>query len=124
MSEFDEEPKASTEEQQERRYITSAIVRSHSGRFAAGYSGNPGGLRGLPSDIKDQLEAGVPKAVGKLINLINSQDDRVALAAADTLLSRLYGKPSVAVDTTVSGLSGQTHIEALKFLAERPRKTE
>ena len=78
----------------------------------------------MPSDIRTQLEDGVPKAVGKLIDLINSQDDRVALAAADTLLSRLYGKPSVAVDTTVSSISAQTHVEALKFLAERARTSD
>ncbi len=112
----------STQEKQGHSFVNTEIVRAESGRFASGYSGNPGGRRGLPIKLRNQLEAGVPNAIRRLIELINSDDDRVALAASEALLSRLYGKPSIAVDTTVSNVPGRAHYEALKALSERAKE--
>jgi len=98
-------------------------LRTTRGTFAPGHSGNPGGRVGLPAEVRAQLEAAAPQAVTKLTELINSDDDRVALAAAEALLSRLYGKPAVAIDATVKDITtSQMHLEALKELAERGRQ--
>ena len=94
-------------------------VRTTRGTFAPGHSGNPGGRVGLPVDVRAQLEAGAPAAVAKLLELIHSKDDRVALAAAEALLSRLYGKPTLAVDASIKSVSSSDmHLQALKELAE------
>jgi|GEM_PF-6270852 len=102
------------------------IARAEDGRFAPGSSGNPGGRRGLPADIRAQLEAALPKAVARLVQLVESTDERVAQSAIDALLSRLYGRPSVAVDATVTGVtpSWELHLEARKELAARKRERQ
>jgi len=105
--------------------MDAPITRAEGGRFAPGSSGNPGGRRGLPADVRTQLEAALPKAVARLVQLIDSKDERVAQSAIDALFSRLYGKPAVAVDATVAGVTetSQLHLEALKELAQRAKES-
>ena len=106
--------------------MDASITRVEGGRFAPGSSGNPGGRRGLPADVRMQLEAALPKAVARLVQLIDSKDERVAQSAIDALLSRLYGRPSVAVDATVAGSpqTWQLHLEALEELAQRSKQKQ
>lgn len=94
-------------------------VRTTRGTFAPGQSGNPGGRVGLPADIRARLEAAAPEAVDRLIELVRSEDDRVALAASEALLSRLFGKPAQAVDATITKQTdiGQAHLRILQELA-------
>jgi hypothetical protein len=100
----------------------NAVARTNKGTFAPGQSGNPGGRIGLPAALREQLEQGAPDAVSKLRELLSSKDERVALAAAEALLSRLYGKPAVALEASVQTESiGQLHLMALKELANRGR---
>ena len=76
----------------------------------------------MPAAIREQLEQGAPDAVKKLVELLNSKDERVSLAASEALLSRLYGKPAVALEASVQTESiGQLHLMALKELADRGR---
>lgn len=98
-------------------------IRTTRGTFAPGHSGNPGGRVGLPADVRAQLEAGAPAAVAKLVELIHSKDDRVALAASEALLSRLYGKPTLAVDASMNSVSSSDmHLQALKELSDLQRQ--
>lgn len=101
-----------------------APVRTRRGTFAPGSSGCPGGRRGLPGDVRQQLEEVAPEAVARLVELIRSDDERVALAASVALLDRLYGKPPVAVDATISKATdiGQAHLRALEEIAARRRE--
>lgn len=96
-------------------------ARTNSGRFAPGVSGNPGGRVGLPGDLRQQLEEGAPLAVARLVTLVGSEDERVALAASEALLSRLYGRPAQAVDATITKQNdiGQVHLQILKDIADR-----
>jgi hypothetical protein len=97
-----------------------ASARTPRGYFAPGTSGNPGGRIGLPSEIRERLEAGVPEAVDRLLDLVRSEDDRIALAASEALLSRLYGRPAQQVDATIKTTSiGQAHLQALQEIAAR-----
>lgn len=96
-------------------------VRTHNGRFAPGTSGNPGGRVGLPGELRQQLEEAAPQAVARLVQLLDCDDPRVVLAAAETLLSRLYGRPAQAVDTTLTKQTdiGRAHLQALEEIRQR-----
>jgi hypothetical protein len=96
-------------------------LRIPGGRFAPGRSGNPGGRVGLPGDLRQQLEDGAPMAVARLVELIGAADERVALAASEALLSRLYGRPAMAVDATITKQTdiGQAHLKILQDIAVR-----
>lgn len=65
-----------------------------------GQSGNPNGrpkkVQTLAALAEDQSE----KAMRKLAQLIDSDDDRVALVAAQAVLDRVMGKPKQSVETT------------------------
>lgn len=96
-------------------------VRTNTGRFAPGVSGNPGGRVGLPSDLRRQLEDAAPQAVARLVELLDCDDPRVVLAASEALLSRLYGRPAQAVDATITKQTdiGQAHLRALEEIKQR-----
>lgn len=106
--------------------MTRIPARSANGTFAPGHSGNPGGRIGLPADLREALENAAPKAVSRLVELVGSKDGKLALAAAEALLSRLYGKPAIAVDATVSrGVDFATmHLAALKQINDRARAAQ
>lgn len=95
-------------------------IRTPDGRFAPGTTGNPGGRIGLPAEVRVMLEKAVPQAVEKLVELIGSEDDRISLAASEALLSRLYGRPALAIDATVKDATiGDLHLQALQEIQDR-----
>lgn len=96
-------------------------IRTQRGTFAPGVSGNPGGRVGLPADLRERLEAGVPKAVDRLLELVRSEDARVALAACEALLSRLYGRPAQQIDASIKQQTdiGLAHLQALQEIEKR-----
>lgn len=69
-------------------------------KWKPGQSGNPNGrprkLR-LLSDIADTHSEA---ALLKVVELMNSTDERIALVAAQTILDRVMGKPKQSVETT------------------------
>lgn len=96
------------------------IIRDPAGRFLPGTRANPGGRPQMPDDIREALEAGAPAAVARLVQLVGSDDDRVALAASEALLSRLYGKPSQTLDAKVETTNiQQEHLRILQEIAAR-----
>lgn len=69
------------------------MTRSASGQWTKGVSGNPGGRPRIASDIREALEAATPRAVQVLVGLLDSADERIALRAAEVLLTRTLGPP-------------------------------
>lgn len=69
-----------------------------------GVSGNPAGRKPRTEAQKAEAQAlkQSEKAMAKLVKLIDSDDERVALAAAQALLDRGLGKPKQTVDSTVT----------------------
>ena len=67
--------------------------------FQKGQSGNPGGRPKEDAEVKALARASGPEAIDKLIELMRGDDRRTALAAAQALLDRGFGKPA----QTVSG---------------------
>lgn len=50
-----------------------------------------------------------------------SEDERVALAACEALLSRLYGRPAQQIDASIRQLTdiGRAHLQVLQELEKR-----
>ncbi len=81
-------------------------IRNANGRFVPGQSGNPQGRPGLDPEVKEILSAAAPDAARKLVELSQSNDERVATVASQAILDRLYGKPATATDLKVQGMDG------------------
>lgn len=97
--------------------------RAVSGRFQKGTSGNPGGRPALAPDVKKALEAASERAASRLVELIESDDPRVALMASNSVLDRLYGKPAQTVDAKVQTTDvGAIHLQILQEIAERRKE--
>ena len=73
--------------------------------FQPGQSGNPGGRPKEDSEVKALARTAGPEAIEKLLELMRGDDRRTALAAAQALLDRGFGKPSQAVE--MSGPDGE-----------------
>lgn len=67
-------------------------------KFGQGQKGNPGGRRRLPEELFIDLKKLTPKCVDAYRDALEKGDDDLKLKAAESLLSRLYGKPAQAVD--------------------------
>lgn len=65
-----------------------------------GQSGNPNGRPKKVQTIAQLAEDNSEKALRKLIKLIDSDKDQIALAAAQAVLDRSMGKPKQAVDVS------------------------
>jgi hypothetical protein len=93
------------------------------GRFQKGVSGNPGGRPAMNPEVREALEAASERAARRLVELVDSDDPRVALMASNSVLDRLYGKPAQTVDAKVETTSIQeAHLRALQEINERRRK--
>jgi hypothetical protein len=97
--------------------------RAIRGRFAKGVSGNPGGRPAMAPEVKEALEGASVRAAQRLVELVDSEDPRVALLASNAILDRLCGKPAQTVDAKVETTSIQeAHLRALQEINERRRK--
>lgn len=80
--------------------------------FQKGQSGNPGGRPKEDAEVKALARSAGPEAIEKLVELMRCDEKRTALAAAQALLDRGYGKPSQAVE-----LSGGLDVTHEQFIA-------
>jgi hypothetical protein len=58
-----------------------------------GQSGNPTGLSGLYGETVKLARQAAPDAIRRLIELMSSDDERVASVACNAVLDRAFGKP-------------------------------
>lgn len=66
--------------------------------FKPGQSGNPNGRPKLDPRIREMFEAKGEEAFHVISKHMNSEDERVSLAAAEKLMDRAYGKPAQQLD--------------------------
>lgn len=64
--------------------------------FQKGRSGNPGGRPKIVGEIRDLAREAAPEAFARVVELIDHPEPRVALAAAQEILNRAYGRPEQA----------------------------
>ena len=88
------------------------------GRWAKGQSANPGGRAALTAaerEARQLLKEATPEAARRLVSMLASADERVALAACQAILSRLpLDEADAALDDGDAPLAAQ-----LRRLAER-----
>ena len=77
--------------------------------------GNPGGRPKLPADIREAFKAKAPEALEVLTRCLQSDDDRIAMMAAQAILDRGYGKPTQSIDVREDG-------PTVRYIAEMPVK--
>ena len=67
--------------------------RDKNGRFLPGNKANPGGRPRADPEVKEILKAAAPDAARKLVELLNSKNEKIAFQAAQEILNRTQGKP-------------------------------
>lgn len=68
-------------------------------KWAKGQSGNPGGRPAVVAEVKRLARMHTGEAIDRLVELMRSDDDRVAFAAVREILDRGYGRaPATPAD--------------------------
>ena len=68
--------------------------------FVKGQSGSPAGRSKADLSIRDAARLHGEAAIAKLVEFLGCDDRRVALAAAQALLDRGFGKPAQSIELT------------------------
>jgi len=89
------------------------------GQWLPGQSANPGGRPGVPEEIRATLRELSPRAVERLGELLDSDDERIRLKAAKAILDPHLGRPAIQADVSLSGGSGDGYLAALLEVARR-----
>ena len=74
-------------------------------KFKKGKSGNPGGRKAMPKELKEFLAGHTLDAAKKLVALLDDKDPNVALKAANSIIDRVHGKPEQSHKVEGEGLS-------------------
>jgi len=75
-------------------YLTTG---PHQAKFLKGCSGNPGGRPKVEGDVRELAREHGPDAIRRLVQLMHSPNERVAVAACAAILDRAYGRAAQAV---------------------------
>jgi hypothetical protein len=81
--------------------MNEIVEREANGRFRPGFTPNPGGRPKIVEEIKSLARQHAPEAFRRVCELVGSEDERTALAAAQEILNRAYGRPTQAIEQTV-----------------------
>lgn len=87
--------------------------RGAGNRFLPGQSGNPGGRPRLVAEVRELAREHAPAALMRLVELMQSDDERVAIVACREVLDRAYGRPVPMPPETPSALSHEQALDAL-----------
>src|SRR5215831_250908 len=95
------------------------MARNDLGHWVPSTSGNPGGRPRPPDRRRTRLAQLSPRAVERLSELLDSDDERVKLEAAKTILDRHLGRPAIQADISLHRAEADGHIAALLETARR-----
>jgi hypothetical protein len=95
------------------------MSRDDLGRWVPGASGNAGGRPKPPDGLRTRLAQLSPRAVERLGELLDSDDERVRLEAARTILDRHLGQPPIQADISLHRAFADDHLAALLETARR-----
>jgi hypothetical protein len=79
--------------------------------FQPGQSGNPGGRKPIPAEVKEMARAASVEAIERAIHWMRSDDSSASLKASQLILERAYGKPAQPIDGDGEGGSIPMAIE-------------
>jgi hypothetical protein len=99
-----------------KRILPPALVAN---RWLPGQSGNPSGHNGEYGQAMKLARQAAPRAVHRLIELMDSQDERVAAVACNAILDRGFGKPGPVKeekDDFMARLGNMTREERLALM--------
>jgi hypothetical protein len=80
---------------------TALPKRRPNGTIMPGHSLNPSGRPRVVQEIQELARSAAPAAFAKIVGLLDSADERTALAASQEVLNRAYGKPMQQVQSEV-----------------------
>ncbi len=93
----------------------AAPSRRPNGTLLPGLSGNPSGRPKIVGEVQALARKHAPAAFARVVALTESEDERVALSAAQEVLNRAWGKPVMQVQSDVRKLDiGPLWLEAMK----------
>lgn len=97
------------------------VLRDGAGRFQKGSRALSTGRPPLDEQVKEIFRAAAPAAAERLVELaLYAEDPRIGLAACETVLSRLFGKPAQQINADIKTTSfAEAHLQALKEIQER-----
>lgn len=88
------------------------------GGFKKGQSGNPLGKPKENPEIKELARQHSTEAFNKIIQLMKSDDDKIAFAASREVLDRGYGKAPQSMEVTGGNISFSVNIS--KAIGNKP----
>jgi hypothetical protein len=101
-----------------KRVLPSALAANI---WKPGRSGNPTGNSGLYGETVRLARQPAPDAIRRLIELMRSEDERVAAAACNSILDRALGKPRPVEEERKdmeSRLAAMTRAQRLRYMRE------
>src|SRR5262249_42748517 len=91
------------------------------GRLKPGHTANPSGRPRVVAELRDLARQHTPDALRRLLELVHSKNEQVALAAVRELLDRGYGRAVQAVDKTERKLDiGALYLAAVQAAQPKP----
>jgi hypothetical protein len=97
------------------------VERDDRGHWLPGSSANPGGRPGIPEVVKATLRKLSPRAVERLGELLDSEDERIQLGAANAILDRHLSRPAIQADISLHRGIADDHLAALIEVARKRR---
>lgn len=86
-------------ENREKQTVKRKLPRS---AWGPGQSGNPGGRPKVAAEVRDLAREHGSRAIDRLVALMKSQNQSVALRAAEAILDRGFGRPMQAIEPPLS----------------------
>jgi hypothetical protein len=96
-------------------------------RWRPGQSGNPSGHSGAYGEAMKLAQQAAPYAVNRLIELMDSDDERVAAVACNSILDRAFGKPRAegegidSLELRVANMTREQRLARMRELLEPMR---
>jgi hypothetical protein len=97
--------------------------KAPSSAWKRGQSGNPGGRPKVSAEIRDLARVHGAHAIERLVALMHSKNESVAVRAAEALLDRGYGRPVHGMELTEQA-AGPKHTAIQVTFVTPPKRDE